>query len=56
MRSSCSVSVCRPNYFVFYAVCVVGKESRRLVLPRTSCLFDKSFFTRSIFGACCQNP
>jgi hypothetical protein len=27
------------NGYVFYAVRVVSKESRRLVLPRTSCFF-----------------
>jgi hypothetical protein len=29
--------LCNPLFFVFYAVRVVWKESRRLLLPRTSC-------------------
>jgi hypothetical protein len=35
--SNVTLSVCRP-FFVFYAVRVVSKESRRLVLPKTYCL------------------
>jgi hypothetical protein len=45
MISSCSlcicISLCAPlNFFVFSAVRVVSKESGRLVLPRTFCLYS----------------
>jgi hypothetical protein len=33
------VSVCPPNFFVFYVVSVVSNESRRLVLRRTTTFF-----------------
>jgi hypothetical protein len=39
MRSSCGMCVCMsvyPNFFVLYAVRVVSKGSRQLVLPKTS--------------------
>jgi hypothetical protein len=37
MRSPCCLPVCPHNCSIFYAVCVVSKESRRFVLPRTFC-------------------
>jgi hypothetical protein len=45
IRLSCSLRVCvsPPNFLVFYAVRVVWKGSRLLVLPWTSCLLSSSF-------------
>jgi hypothetical protein len=42
-RSPCSMCVCVSLYFfLFYVVRVVSKESRRVILPKTSC-FHISF-------------
>jgi hypothetical protein len=38
MRSPCCV--CIPLFFGFYGVRIVSKERRRLVLPRSSCIFE----------------
>jgi hypothetical protein len=34
-----AVCVPPPSFFIFYAVCVASKESRQIVLPRTSCVY-----------------
>jgi hypothetical protein len=43
MGSHCSLSVCLcilPNFIlVFYAVSILSKENKRLVLPRTSYIY-----------------
>jgi hypothetical protein len=39
-----AVWMCPHSCFIFYAVRVVSKENRRLVLPRTSCLFVPGCF------------
>jgi hypothetical protein len=39
MRSLCRLFAPPPNFFVFYVVHVVSKESRQLILPRTSCIY-----------------
>jgi hypothetical protein len=42
-------AVCVPHiFFVFYAVYVVSKESRRLVLPRTSCYSSDGMRLRAL--------
>jgi hypothetical protein len=38
MKLPCCLCLCIPhNFLVFYAVSVVSKESRLLVLPRNAC-------------------
>jgi hypothetical protein len=39
----CNVCAVTPTVFVLFAVCVVSKGSRQLVLPRTSCLIMEIF-------------
>jgi hypothetical protein len=54
MRSRCCLYVCvtpPTNYLVFYAVRVVSKESRPLVLPRTSCAYPLlGIVIRRVYG------
>jgi hypothetical protein len=39
MKSPCCLCLCiPPHILVFYAVCVASKESKQLVLHRTSCV------------------
>jgi hypothetical protein len=40
MRSPCCLCVLA-YFFVLYAVCVISKENRWLILPRTSCFLNK---------------
>jgi hypothetical protein len=58
MRSSCCfvcVYVCLSGipivFFVCFAVCITSNESRRLVLPRTSCFFMEFFKSNKLPSA-----
>jgi hypothetical protein len=61
-RSPCSLGMnIPPNFFCFYTVRVVSKESRRLILPRTSCciwffwaVHDGLLDPKLTFRAVCQ--